>query len=65
MEDLLEYIERVGQELMSKGFSEDLLTEITKIAVDNWMGSGNPVLNDEQMTKAIALYMTKRGINFN
>ncbi len=65
MEDLLEYIERVGQELMSKGFSEDLLTEITKIAVDNWMNSGNPVLNDEQMTKAIALYMTKRGFNFN
>ena len=65
MEDLLEYIERVGQELMSKGFSEDLLTEITKIAVDNWMDSGNPVLNDEQMTKAIALYMTKRGFNFN
>lgn len=65
MEDLLEYVERVGQELMSKGFSEDLLTEITKIAVDNWMNSGNPVLNDEQMTKAIALYMTKRGFNFN
>ncbi len=65
MEDLLEYIERVGQELMSKGFSEDLLTEITKIAVDNWMDSGNPILNDEQMTKAIALYMTKRGFNFN
>lgn len=65
MEDLLEYIERIGQELMSKGFSEDLLTEITRIAVDNWMDSGNPTLSDEQMTKAIALYMTKRGFNSN
>lgn len=65
MEDLLEYIERIGQELMSRGFSEDLLTEITRIAVDNWMDSGNPTLSDEQMTKAIALYMTKRGFNSN
>ena len=65
MEDLLEYIERVGQELMSKGFSEDLLTEITKIAVDNWMENGDPTLNDEQMTKAIALYMTNKGFNSN
>ena len=60
MEDLLNYIERIGQDLMSKGFSEDLLTEITKIAVDNWMDSGDPTLSDEQMTKAIALYMTNR-----
>lgn len=65
MEDLLEYIERIGQELMSQGFSEDLLTEITRIAVDNWMETGNPTLKDEQMTKAIALYMTKRGFNSN
>ena len=65
MEDLLNYIERIGQDLMSKGFSEDLLTEITKIAVDNWMDSGDPTLSDEQMTKAIALYMTNRGFNSN
>tara|TARA_B100001287_G_C22631202_1_gene505234 strand:+ start:590 stop:787 length:198 start_codon:yes stop_codon:yes gene_type:complete len=65
MEDLLDYIERIGQDLMSKGFSEDLLTEITKIAVDNWMDSGNPKLSDEQMTKAITLYMTNRGFNSN
>ena len=65
MEDLLEYIERIGKELMSQGFSEDLLTEITRIAVDNWMENGNQTLNDEQMTKAIALYMTKRGFNSN
>ena len=65
MEDLLNYIERIGQDLMSKGFSEDLLTEITKIAVDNWMDSGDPTLSDEQMTKAITLYMTNRGFNSN
>ena len=65
MEDLLDYIERIGQDLMSKGFSEDLLTEITKIAVDNWMDSGDPTLSDEQMTKAITLYMTNRGFNSN
>ena len=65
MEDLLEYIGRIGQELMDQGFSEDLLTEITRIAVDNWMENGNPTLSDEQMTKAIALYMTRRGFNSN
>tara|TARA_B100000900_G_C19991841_1_gene478083 strand:- start:260 stop:457 length:198 start_codon:yes stop_codon:yes gene_type:complete len=65
MEDLLNYIEGIGQDLMSKGFSEDLLTEITKIAVDNWMDSGDPTLSDEQMTKAITLYMTNRGFNSN
>ena len=65
MEDLLNYIERIGQDLMSKGFSEDLLTEITKIAVDNWMDSADPTLSDEQMTKAITLYMTNRGFNSN
>ena len=65
MEDLLNYIEGIGKDLMFKGFSENLLTEITKIAVDNWMDSGDPTLSDEQMTKAITLYMTNRGFNSN
>ena len=65
LNDLIKYIKRIRSELIKRGYSESLIEEITKIAIENWVDTSRPGLNKRQIIKAMSASVAKLKINLN